>query len=93
MSQELLDAEQEALLFKPEEWGMTRQSEQSEFMFLNLGPNHPSVHGVFRIALQLDGEVILDAEVASIDVDGKKVTGIELSNGERIEAKSCEWTS
>jgi len=30
-------------------------------MFLNLGPNHPSVHGVFRIALQLDGEVVVDA--------------------------------
>jgi NADH-quinone oxidoreductase subunit C/D len=53
--------EQEALLFKPEEWGMSRATKDTEFMFLNLGPNHPSVHGVFRIALQLDGEVIVDA--------------------------------
>lgn len=53
--------EQEALRFRPEEWGMDRASDDSEFMFLNLGPNHPSVHGVFRIALQLDGEVIVDA--------------------------------
>jgi NADH-quinone oxidoreductase subunit C/D len=29
-------------------------------MFLNLGPNHPSVHGVFRIVLQLDGEEIVN---------------------------------
>ena len=50
------DYEQEALKFNPEEWGMKRETEDSEFMFLNLGPNHPSVHGVFRIALQLDGE-------------------------------------
>jgi NADH-quinone oxidoreductase subunit C/D len=53
--------EQDALLFRPEEWGMARATEDTEFMFLNLGPNHPSVHGVFRIALQLDGEVIVDA--------------------------------
>ncbi|MCX2795699.1 NADH dehydrogenase subunit C /NADH dehydrogenase subunit D [Microbulbifer thermotolerans] len=53
--------EQEALRFKPEEWGMARASDSAEFMFLNLGPNHPSVHGVFRVALQLDGERIIDA--------------------------------
>tara|TARA_R110001592_G_scaffold363398_2_gene688071 strand:+ start:140722 stop:142470 length:1749 start_codon:yes stop_codon:yes gene_type:complete len=61
LDQEKQDAEQEALLFRPEEWGMARETEDSEFMFLNLGPNHPSVHGVFRIALQLDGEVVVDA--------------------------------
>ncbi len=55
------DREQEALRFKPEDWGMQYASEDSEYMFLNLGPNHPSVHGVFRIALQLDGEKIVDA--------------------------------
>ena len=55
------EEEQQALLFNPEEWGMTRKSENSEFMFLNLGPNHPSVHGAFRIAVQLDGEILVDA--------------------------------
>ncbi|MEH6811780.1 MAG: NADH-quinone oxidoreductase subunit C/D [Motiliproteus sp.] len=55
------EKEQEALKFNPEYWGMQRQGEDSDFMFLNLGPNHPSVHGVFRIVLQLDGEEIIDA--------------------------------
>lgn len=54
------DAEQEALLFKPEEWGMERRTQSEDFMFLNLGPNHPSAHGAFRIVLQLDGEEIVD---------------------------------
>ncbi|RLA62019.1 MAG: NADH-quinone oxidoreductase subunit C/D [Gammaproteobacteria bacterium] len=61
LSEEQQEQEQEALLFKPEEWGMARATEDTEFMFLNLGPNHPSVHGVFRIVLQLDGEVVVDA--------------------------------
>jgi len=56
------DLEQEALLFNPEEWGMKRSNADNteDFMFLNLGPNHPSAHGAFRIVLQLDGEEILD---------------------------------
>jgi NADH-quinone oxidoreductase subunit C/D len=54
------DQEQEALLFRPEEWGMQKGRDDEDFMFLNLGPNHPSAHGAFRIVLQLDGEEILD---------------------------------
>ena len=61
ISDEMVAVEQEALRFKPEEWGMQHADEDSEYMFLNLGPNHPSVHGVFRIALQLDGERVVDA--------------------------------
>ncbi|WP_206484570.1 NADH-quinone oxidoreductase subunit C/D [Thalassotalea sp. G2M2-11] len=54
------DEEQQALQFDPEAWGMKRQSQDNDFMFLNLGPNHPSVHGAFRIVLQMDGEEIVD---------------------------------
>ena len=58
MGPERVAREQEALRFRPEDWGMQDTGDDSQYMFLNLGPNHPSVHGVFRIALQLDGEVI-----------------------------------
>ena len=54
------DMEQEALRFKPEDWGMKRGTDDHDFMFLNLGPNHPSAHGAFRLVLQLDGEEIVD---------------------------------
>ena len=54
-------AEQEALRFHPEEWGMSRERDGSDFIFLNVGPQHPGTHGVLRIALQLDGEEIVDA--------------------------------
>jgi NADH-quinone oxidoreductase subunit C/D len=54
-------AEQEDLRFRPEEWGMSRERDGSDFIFLNIGPQHPGTHGVLRIALQLDGEEIVDA--------------------------------
>ena len=54
------DLDQEALRFKPEDWGMKRSEGDHDFMFLNLGPNHPSAHGAFRIVLQLDGEEVVD---------------------------------
>ncbi|MDN6179935.1 MAG: NADH-quinone oxidoreductase subunit C/D [Halomonas subglaciescola] len=54
------DKEQQALQFVPEDWGMKRHNDDTDFMFLNLGPNHPSAHGAFRLVLQLDGEEVID---------------------------------
>ncbi len=38
------------------------QDVQGEKMVLNMGPSHPATHGVLRIVLELDGEIITKAD-------------------------------
>ena len=35
---------------------------QTEEMLLNMGPQHPSTHGVFRVVIKTDGEIVTEAE-------------------------------
>ena len=34
---------------------------KTDTLFVNLGPQHPSTHGVLRVGLTIDGEVITKA--------------------------------
>jgi NADH-quinone oxidoreductase subunit D len=55
---------------------------EDDHIVVNMGPQHPSTHGVLRLVLELDGETVTQARV----VIGYLHTGIE---------KSCEfrtWT-
>lgn len=45
----------------------------SERMIINMGPQHPSTHGVLRLVLELDGETVVKAE----PVIGYLHTGME----------------
>src|SRR5919198_3094615 len=40
---------------------MTTPAIRTETMTVNMGPQHPSTHGVLRVVLELDGEIILSA--------------------------------
>src|ERR1041385_8655550 len=51
-----------------------------ETMVLNMGPQHPSTHGVLRVLLELDGETIINC----IPIIGYLHTGVE----KNIEAKT-----
>ena len=51
-----------------------------ETMIINMGPSHPSTHGVLRIMLELDGEFVLRAKpVIGYLHTGMEKTGEELS--------------
>src|ERR1700710_3294131 len=54
------------------------QADAGERIVVNMGPQHPSTHGVLRLILEIEGETVVQAR----SVIGYLHTGIE---------KSCEY--
>ena len=59
---------------------VSERASTGETMLLNLGPQHPSTHGVLRLLLELDGEIVINC----IPDIGFLHTGIE----KNMEAKT-----
>jgi NADH-quinone oxidoreductase subunit D len=56
-----------------DEDAMSTAELRQETMIINMGPQHPSTHGVLRLLLELDGETV----VACKPIVGYLHTGIE----------------
>ncbi len=39
------------------------EDESSKYMFINMGPSHPAMHGTIRVKLHLEGETVVDSDV------------------------------
>ena len=52
---------------------------RSEIMTVNMGPQHPSTHGVLRLVLQLSGETVVGADTTI----GFLHTGIEKTSEQK----------
>jgi NADH-quinone oxidoreductase subunit D len=61
---------------------VSRRALSGETMLLNMGPQHPSTHGVLRLLLELDGEIVVNV----IPDIGFLHTGIE----KNMEAKTYQ---
>jgi NADH-quinone oxidoreductase subunit D len=61
---------------------------KGETMLLNMGPQHPSTHGVLRLLLELDGEIVVNC----IPDIGFLHTGIEKTMESKIYIQSLVCT-
>jgi len=65
-----------------QDWDTLAARTSEDTMVINMGPQHPSTHGVLRLVLELDGETVVSAH----SVVGYLHTGIE----KNIEVRT--WT-
>ncbi len=46
--------------FRPEEHGLPVHGEEFDYLYVNMGPQHPGTHGPLRLVLQMDGQEVVD---------------------------------
>jgi NADH-quinone oxidoreductase subunit D len=72
--------EEGGVLRLPENAVLDTQITEDETMIINMGPQHPSTHGVLRLMLELDGETVLRTKpIIGYLHTGMEKTGEELT--------------
>ncbi|CAN5490936.1 NADH dehydrogenase (quinone) subunit D [soil metagenome] len=72
-TQTLVAVDGEFTVAAPGEWQNLPDAVDDDLMIINMGPQHPSTHGVLRMLLTMDGETIVDNQ----PIIGYLHTGIE----------------
>lgn len=62
MSREPESATRGIPAMSPEDYAVPERDVRTEELVVNMGPQHPATHGVLRVAVKTDGEVVLDCE-------------------------------
>src|SRR5258708_14148021 len=75
--------------------GMWPQDDLGDTMIINMGPQHPSTHGVLRLMMELDGEDVLRIKpVIGYLHTGMEKTGEELTYVQGTTHVTCkDYTS
>jgi NADH-quinone oxidoreductase subunit D len=79
-AQELLARTEKEMVLTGGPW-----PDEDETMIINMGPQHPSTHGVLRIMMELDGETVIRAK----PVIGYLHTGMEKTGEELTYVQGC----
>jgi NADH-quinone oxidoreductase subunit D len=82
-AQELRPRRTREMVLTGEQW--PESDELGETMIVNMGPQHPSTHGVLRLMLELDGEEVVDSKA----VIGYLHTGMEKTGEELTYVQGC----
>ena len=80
----------ESKFYENTEWQETGKTFlDSNEMILNMGPQHPSTHGVLRVILKLDGEKVLgtDCVIGYLHRGIEKIAGtVAFPQGQQIQS-------
>ena len=80
---------------------MATETQRKDTLHINMGPSHPSTHGVLRLELELDGEVVVSCKPGHRlpphrhreDVRGQDTYLHGLTLTDRMDYLQSEWAT